>query len=159
MLRDQIDYHKASAERYGRIVATLDKWNKVIFAAGFITVILRALLQFYVSLFPLNGLINGVELNSYVTSFTNMAAMLLPAWASYFASKINLCNFRYNLDNHTRTAERLSEVLEQVRGLESRKDLPVDVMETVAEDVSRSMILEDTMAWEHKLGGTSVTLL
>lgn len=159
MLRDQIDYHKASAERYGRIVAKLDKWNKVIFAAGFVTVILRALLQFYVSLFPLNGLINGVELNSYVTSFANMAAMLLPAWASYFASKINLCNFRYNLDNHTRTAERLSEVLEQVRGLEGRKDLPVDVMGTVAEDVSRSMILEDTMAWEHKLGGASVTLL
>lgn len=159
MLQDQISYHRASAERYSRVVTSLDRWNKVIFTVGFVTVILRALLQFYVSLFPLVGSINGADLNGYVRSFANMAALLLPGWASYFATKMNLCNFRYNLDNHTRMSTRLTAVLDRVRGLEERESVPVDVMGFVAEDVSRSMIQEDTMAWEHKLGDFSVTAL
>lgn len=159
MIQDQIAYHNAAAGRYRRILNHLDKWHHVIFSIGFVMVILRALLQFYVSFFPL-GSFNGVNLNSYIRSFANMVALLLPAWASYFSSKTTLCNFRYNYDNHTRMAERLAKTLAQMEELETKKDsIPLDILNALSEEISQIMIVEDTLAWERKYQSSAVTVL
>lgn len=160
MLKDQIAYHEESAERYRRIVERLDKWYKCIFTVGFVTVILRAVFQFYVSLFPLQGSINGVELNGYTRSFANMLALLLPAWASYFASKASLCNFRYNCDNHTRMAKEFSQILVQVEMIQGiQEDVPVEILNTLCEELADVMIVGDTLAWERKYQGSTITNL
>lgn len=162
MLSDQIAYHEASAGRFRRILERLDRWYKIIFAAGFVMVILRAFLQFYLSFSPLPGTVPGATTswNSYASSTANMIALMLPAWASYFSSKISLCNFRFNYDNHTHAALRLSRLLGHVdRLLAMGERVPVDVLGSLSEDLAQAMIVEDTLLWERKFESSSVTRL
>ena len=160
MLADQIAYHNASAARFRRILDRMDKWYKVIFGAGFGVVLLRALLQFYVCISPLTGTINNADLNSFVRSAANMVALMLPAWASYFSSKISLCNFRFTYDNHVRMSQRLGQILAQVDTLRQMgASVPIDVLNSLSEQLAQAMIVEDTMTWERKLQSATVTQL
>lgn len=162
MLTDQIAYHQASAGRFRRILDRLERWYKVIFAAGFVMVVLRAALQFYLAFSPVTGTVPGATTswNSYVSSSANMIALMLPAWASYFSSKISLCNFRFSYDNHTRAAQRLDQLLSQVDMLLAMgESVPVDVLSTLSEDLAQAMIEQDTLVWERKFQSASVTRL
>lgn len=160
MLQDQIAYHIAAADRYGRISNRLNKWHKAIVGIGFVVLILRAVLQFYVSVSPLQGNINGVSLNGYVRSFANMVALMLPAWAGHFSAKLTLCNFSFNCENHSRMAERLSHTLAQVEQLETVEGgVPIDVLHTLSGELAQIMIVGDTQIWERKYEGSIVTRL
>lgn len=160
MLADQIAYHRASAARLRRVLDRLDKMYRLIFKLGFALVLLRALLQFYVGFKPITATVNDVKMNDYVRSAANMIALMVPAWAAYFTSKISLCNFRFNYDGHVRTEERLSGLLTQVDTLLAMGSaVPVDVLNTLSEELVKSMIVEDALAWERKFQSATVTQL
>lgn len=101
LVKDQLDYHENSAKRYSNIVSKLKKFGNAAFYLGFILVLSRGALQIYTTF----GIIPNInELNpsfqTIVETFANMLALLLPAWAGYFTSKLTLCNFEslYNND-------------------------------------------------------------
>lgn len=156
MLEDQVTYHKVSAERYDRIVDRLGKWSFWSFGVGFGAVLLCSLLQFVLSLFPLAGSLNGTGWNDFVKGFANMLALLLPAWASYFSSKAAQCNFRYNAENHKRMLDRLSGMQGRIKGLWEMEDVPVEALNTVADELAEMMLLEDTYAWQNRYMGLTV---
>ena len=160
MLKDQVAYHQESGARYGRVADSLEKWNKWIFSAGFIVVVLRAVLQFVIVYIPLSGASNGISTTSFVRSFANMTALLLPAWASYFSSKLSQCNYRYHSRNHKRMETQLSEELNRVEQLlELEHGVPLEVINTVAEELAEIMLVEDTAAWYDKISASTVTKL
>lgn len=161
MLQDQIAYHTAAADRYGRISNRLNKWHKAIVGIGFTVVILRAVLQFYVSFSqPQGNIVDGVRLESFIRSLANMIALMLPAWAGHFSAKLTLCNFEFNCKNHTRMAERLSHTLAQVEQLAAVEGgTPIDVLNTLSEELAQIMIVEDTQTWERKYESSIVTRL
>ena len=84
LLEDQIAYHRAARDRYSRIVHSLDRWYHTAFAVGFAAVVLRALFQAVLALWPItSGSLNGIPLQKFAGSFANMLALMLPGWASY----------------------------------------------------------------------------
>lgn len=158
MLRDQISYHTFSERRYQGIVDAMDKWFRWVFAIGFGAVILRGIFQFAWVIFPVgDGFVGAVPASKFAGSFANMLALLLPAWASHFSSKSSQCNFRYNRDNHARMRQRLTEMLDRVSAMSrSGRAVPLELLDTLGEEVAEAMLLEDTSAWHRQYMGTTV---
>lgn len=160
MLEDQGVYHSSSAERYERVSKKLEQWNKWLFSIGFAVVILRGFFQFFMAYMPLSGTLNGISINSFVRSFANMAALLLPAWASYFASKLNQCNYRYHARNHREMEQAIAVQQERVHRLqETEGGVPLEVLGTLSEEIAELMLVIDTGEWYSKVGAAAVTSL
>ena len=161
MVEDQINYHRVSKERYKLIIDKLDKWYKWLFSLGFISVILRAFLQFAMAVKPLHFSIGGIEFdNGLMSSLANMVAMMLPAWAAYFSSKMVQCNYRYNYENHMRMEENLTEELKRLKHI-NKLDSPVlvEALANVAENLAQTMLVSDTGTWHSKMQAADVKQL
>ena len=154
LLEEQITYHTVSSRRYSRIVAQLDRLGRWSFGIGFAVTLLRALLQFCMIFFQPQGSIHGIEISSLIRSGANMLALMLPAWASYFAAKASLCNFRYNYENHCRMADLLTGVRDRLVALQS-DEIPIEALSMMAEEIAEIMLMEDAGPWmEQHMGAT-----
>lgn len=155
LLEDQISYHEFSVQRYQSIVASLEKWWKRIFYIGFVTVIGRGVLQFILAISPLENAY-GFEVNSIMSSFLNMLALLLPAWAGYFSTKVQQNNFRYNLNNHQNMILKLRQMQERVDRLAGQEPVSMEVFRIMANELAETMLVEDTFEWKHQYMNSSV---
>ena len=155
MLDDQIAYHTVSQRRYSGIVKKLESWYKWAFGIGFVVILLRALAQLAMGLMKAGG----VAVPGYASSIANMLALLLPGWASYFSTKLDMCNFRYNAENHSRMILRLTEVKNRIENMRRSVDLPLEALNDLAEDLAEIMLLEDTNAWYRQYQGSTVKML
>lgn len=149
MLEDQLAYHEASVLRYSGIVKTLNKWGKVIAYTGSGFVVIRALFKFSTLICPVPEIpLGNVTLRSFVGTGANMLAMLLPAWAAYFTTKLSQCSFQYNLDNHRRMVASLRQISEQVDMIENNfPEVSLEYVSALGESVARTMLEEDTSRW------------
>lgn len=116
MLDDQSVYHKNTKQKNLKISNALEKTSVVFFYAGFIFVLARGCFQFIVPFFSsstsvgkyfLETINNGKSLKDFLQSFSNMLALMLPSWASYFSTKLSLNNFKNLTDHSTQMIERL----------------------------------------------------
>lgn len=149
MLGDQLAYHELSRNRYKSIVEALEKWGGRIFYLGFGMVLGRGLLQFGLSLFPLNEMY-GMDMNSIVRSFLNMLALLLPAWAGYFSTKAQQNSFSYNLKNHENMLTKLGAMRERVTHALEQEELPLEVFDILIKEFAELMLVEDTIGWQNQ---------
>lgn len=160
MLEDQMAYHKSAGARYQRVADKLLQWGRCLFAVGFAVVILRGFFQFFVVYMPFSGTVNGISLNSYIRSLANMAALLLPAWASYFSSKLNQCNYGYHARNHAEMEKALAAKLKRIRRLQDEEQgMALEMLDVMVEEVAEVMLMDDTSAWYNKVASSSVTSL
>lgn len=155
MLDDQLSYHNFSVNRYEKIVNSLEEWGKRIMYIGFAVVIGRGVLQFALVLLKVVSEVQNPEIiNSDVISisrsFLNMMALLLPAWAGYFTTKVQQNNFRYNLDNHQRMISELNVIREKVIRCMDQEEIPMEVINVMITELSETMILNDTMGWYYR---------
>ena len=139
----------------------LERWSHIIFYFGFCVIILRAGLQFLMSIpdFPLPDLAlgNGLTPRGFISSFANMAALLMPAWFAYFATKLSLCNFRFNRDNHQRMVQLLEEEQKNIERIrQSIDEVPVVAFHTVGEDLAEIMLIEDNSLWTEQYRNTRI---
>lgn len=155
MLGDQLSYHESSRNRYKAIVASLEKWGESIFYFGFGMVLVRGLLQFGLSLFPLNEM-HGMDMNSIVRSFLNMLALLLPAWAGYFSTKAQQNSYSYNLKNHENMLIRLGAMRERVTHALEQEELPMEMFDILIREFADLMLVEDAIGWQHQYMNLSV---
>ena len=149
MVDDQLSYHKVSEQRYAGVVRSLSKWSQYTFFVGFIFVFLRAVFNFVTILHPVSSAALGyTTIRTFSSTFANMLAMLLPAWAAYFSSKLSQCNYRYNLDNHRHMIKALEQIREQIRVVEeSFTDVPLEYVGALGNSVAQLMLSEDTSMW------------
>ena len=149
MVDDQLSYHKVSEQRYAGVVRSLSKWSQYTFFVGFIFVFLRAVFNFVTVLHPVSSAPLGyTTIRTFSSTFANMLAMLLPAWAAYFSSKLSQCNYRYNLDNHRHMIKALEQIREQIRVVEeSFTDVPLEYVGALGNSVAQLMLSEDTSMW------------
>lgn len=146
MLSDQLEYHKASEARYRSIVEKLEKWGKIIFYIGFFMVLCRGLMQFALVLFPL-GKLGEIDINKILKSLMNMLALMLPAWAGYFSTKLALNNFRYNYNNHSRMEKNIEKLIQKTDRLLGQENLSVEIADKLAEESAETLVSEDTAEW------------
>ena len=149
MVDDQLSYHKVSEQRYAGVVRSLSKWSQYAFFVGFIFVFLRAVFNFVTILHPVSSAALGyTTIRTFSSTFANMLAMLLPAWAAYFSSKLSQCNYRYNLDNHRHMIKALEQIREQIHVVEeSFTDVPLEYVGALGNSVAQLMLSEDTSMW------------
>jgi len=161
LLSDQISYHKRSAERYSRVVRHLDRWSRIAFYIGFGFILARAALQFAMSLpqvvIPGYDIGNGIELSRFIPSFANMLALMFPAWFSFFSSKLSLCNFQFNRDNHQKMLKLLRGEQDNFNHLKQNADVvPAEVLQTITESLTELMTEEDNAVWVKQYEGTRI---
>ena len=96
----------------------------------------------------------------FISTFAYMAALLMPAWFAYFSTKLSLCNFRFNRDNHRRMVQLLEEEQRNIAQLRSSIDeVPVVALQAVSEDLAEVMLVEDNSLWTKQYENTRVTHL
>ncbi len=150
MLNDQINYHKSSVLRYENIVSSLEKLGNTIFYIGFGTVLARGILQFILILFLVIEPNNGTDINSILRSFLNMAALLLPAWAGHYSTKLQQNNFSYNLANHRHMLSRLNALYDRIVNAEKQEELSVEMFFAVIDELTETMLVQDTLKWRQQ---------
>lgn len=156
LLEEQMAYHKVSIGRYKNIVESLEKWGRIIFYIGFAVVLGRGCLQFVLAIFHITIGNDKMNWNNIVSSFMNMIALLIPAWAGYFSAKVQHNNFRYNLENHQNMLARLGTMHERTTNAMKQEDISFEIIEIMIEELAETMLLEDTLGWQQRYMGTTV---
>ncbi|MDE7271297.1 MAG: hypothetical protein K2N81_12595, partial [Acetatifactor sp.] len=174
MLADQMADHETSVGRYKNIVASLEKFGQILFYSGLFLAVGRECLQFLLAVIPIvsNAVpfealfsenfyakvtqIDWSGMVNILRSFLNMLALLIPAWAGYFTTKVQQNNFRYNLDNHQRMLSRLRQMYERVENAMKQEDIPIEVFNIMIEELAEMMLLEDTISWQQQYRNTAI---
>lgn len=160
LVNDQISYHAAAEKRYNKIISSLSKWGKVIFTFGFVLVIARAFFQFATIIFPLgDGFVGAVATKKFASSFANMLALMIPAWASYYTTKASQCGFSYNLQNHRRMLDKFIKIDKKVDNIISVESVATEALTALGEELSEVMLLDDVKEWYDQYIGMSVKQL
>lgn len=79
-----------------------------------------------------------------------MSALLLPAWAGYFSTKVQQNNFRYNLDNHKNMSMRLSVMHKRTINAIEQENISIEAINAMLEELAEIMLVEDTLGWQQQ---------
>jgi len=157
LVEDQILYHEKSVRRYENIVAYLSKMGKYIFTAGFVIVLLRGVLQFSIFTFDIDFARNGIALKSFIRSAANFLALFVPAWASYYTSKLSLCEFDFMKRNDEDMVIRLKKCISILDTVKDR-DVSEDVFHSVIEQVA-VLMLSEVSDWRNEIAKKTLTAI
>lgn len=149
MIENQICYHKKSERKYEKIVKHLEKYGKVFMIVSFVTVVLRSMFRFL--LIITGGHIGSVVFGGLSEAFANMLALVVPAVATYFTSKLSLCNFEYNYNNHKKMAETLEALSQRVKNIiKLDSEMTMEIIGTLGQDVACALLLDDANSWHRQ---------
>jgi hypothetical protein len=140
----QIQYHLRTKRRLEKIVVRLKKFQETVFWIGFGLVLARGLLQFLIPLFPnaINDNLNGVPLENFLRSFANMLALMIPAWAGYFTSKLSLNNFSGLFEHSEQMERKLRALQHRVENLSAKPSISYESLIALSADVLSMQISE-----------------
>ena len=158
LVNDQIEYHKSSANRYAKIYSSLKLYGKIVFYIGFIFILFRGCFQLYVSFSKIPGELNGKELQPIIKSFSNMLALLFPAWAGYFSSKLTLCNFEGLYNNDMAMIEGLTSIKQMINDEKQKEHLTYGDLYYLSKDVT-SLLLGEISEWYSQINTRTITKL
>lgn len=159
-LESQLAYHKRNAERYRALANRIERQEKLWFRAGVLAVGLRGFFQFLLALAgywgakadlkQMPGLFSLlVTYKSKFSSGANMAAMLIPAIASYLSGKQSLCGFRdiYTMDEQM--IVQLNQALTLVKSLEGR-EVNYSMVRNITEQIG-VLVMGDVSSWNEEM--------
>lgn len=157
MLKDQYAYHTKSVDRYKSIVLKLEKMGKIAFYIGFSFVLVRAVMQFSLVFVPAEGLLEG-DNKGILKSALNMFALMLPAWASYYSTKVAMNNFKYNYNNHLQMTKVIKVLGTNIDRLlkQSGSSSSVEMTSNIAEDIAEALIEKDTNNWAQQYMNSTI---
>lgn len=156
MLDDQIAYHDRVQKRYAAIVSRLKKFTVVIFTIGFTIVVLRGGLQFALVYVKTDITRNGINLISFIKSFTNMLALIVPTWASYFSLKLSLSNFEGLANNSLAMINGLTLMKKMIEDEKKKTDISFERTYAFSKDLTRLM-LGEVVEWYSQLSSHKLT--
>lgn len=159
MLTDQINYHGKNAVQYGAIVKSLEKWGKRILYIGIATVIARELMEFTVLI--INSVDKNilVDIKDLIKAFLSFAALFFPAWATYFTTKLELNNYRFNFNNHTAMEEKLKNLCEQIDIVLASDEIPLELSLSLADQTAAILVNEDAERWTYRYMNSKIEKL
>lgn len=139
----QIAYHQRTRLRFEKIVKRLGRFRESVFWIGFALVILRGLIQFVMP-FIRDGItdVYGGTWVGYIRSFANMLALLVPAWALYFSTKLSLNNFEGLYQHSEKAILELRQLRQNVEYLNTDRTVTYEALMALSEDVLSTQISE-----------------
>lgn len=144
MIESQFNYHNFKILQMGQIAKKLSKMKNIMFWIGFSIVILRGGLQFA---FAFMGNVdwvvhNGVMLNKFIATITNMLALVIPAWATFFSLKLTMNNFDGLKEHSEHAIESLKKLKLKVDAIQIQEDITYEMISSLSEDVISHQIAE-----------------
>lgn len=162
LIADQKSYHESCISRYELITQRLNKLANIFYMAGFSIVIGRGFLQFLVpyvsSGLNLDQLIHGIKIKSFISSFANMLALVMPAWASYFSTKLNMNSYAWLKNNSVKMKAGFESVETKLSGIKERENNSYQVICDIANDIMY-LTKEDYTGWYLHTGSQGFTRL
>lgn len=150
LIADQKTYHENCINRYALITQRLDKMATALYTAGFVIVVGRGFLQFIVpfvsSGLNLSAAVHGVKIESFLKSFANMLALVVPAWASYFSAKLNRNGYAWLWNNSVNMKAGLEKVEKKLHAISWQDSNSYQVLSDVTQDVME-LTREDYTGW------------
>jgi len=156
MIDDQIAYHDQVQKRYTAIINGLKRFTAVIFTLAFAIVFLRSGLQFVLVYVRSDITRNGINLVSFIKSFANMLALIIPAWASYFSLKLSLSNFEGLANNSRAMTEGLTLMRKMIEDEKKKTDTSFERIYTFSKDLSK-LVLGEAVEWYSLLSSQKLT--
>lgn len=167
LLDNQITYHKFTANRYKKISETLTKVAWGLFWLGIGTVVARAIFQAVEPSLDLNHWIAkhefytgtvkvAVDGKTFVASFANMLAMLLPGFAVTFFSIHNLIGFKELSQRSQQMADDLQQIKIRVVREQTRSESSFEDFKWLANQAI-SLMVGDTTDWYMLISSKKIT--
>jgi len=156
MIDDQIAYNDQVQKRYTAIVNGLKRFTTAIFTLGFAIVVLRGGLQFVLVYVKSDITRNGINLVSFIKSFANMLAMIIPAWASYFSLKLSLSNFEGLANNSRAMIDGLTLMKKMIEDEKKKTDTSFERIYAFSKDLSK-LVLGEAVEWYSLLSSQKLT--
>ena len=85
---------------------------------------------------------NGVLLNKFIATITNMLALVIPAWATFFSLKLTMNNFDGLKEHSEHAIESLKKLKMKVDALRVQEDITYEIISSLSEDVISHQISE-----------------
>jgi hypothetical protein len=165
MLDDQIVYNENTRRRYEKIAEMLERLSVIIFYIGFFIVIGRGVFQFLIPELQrvfgasfTDSVRNGKSLKDFLQSFTNMLALMLPAWGSYFSSKLTLNSFRDLAEHASIAGTELKKLEGAVNQAKLRDAVSYETLHSLAEEILE-LQFSDLTSWYALTATKNVTKL
>lgn len=162
LIVDQKAYHGNCINRYALITQRLNKLASAFYLAGFAIVIARGFLQFIVpfvsSGMNLSVAIHGVKIESFIKSFANMLALVMPAWASYFSTKLSMNGYAWLRNNSIKMKSGFEVIEAKLHGIRQQKNNSYQVISDVANDIMQ-LTREDYTGWYLRMDAQGFTRL
>ena len=150
LIADQKAYHENCINRYELIARRLNKMASVLYVASFVIVVARGFLQFivpYAALgLNLSTAIHGVKIDSFIKSFANMLALVVPAWASYFSTKLNMNGYAWLRNNSIKMKAGFDTIEAKLDSVKQQNSNSYQVVCDIANDVM-DLTREDYTGW------------
>lgn len=150
LIADQKAYHENCIHRYELITDRLNKMANVLYMTGFIIVVGRGFLQFAIpfvaSGLNLSGAVHGVKLESFIKSFANMLALVMPAWASYFSTKLSMNNYAWLTNNSRKMKAGFEAIQAKLNGIRQQEKNSYQIISDIADDIME-LTREDYTGW------------
>lgn len=162
LIADQTAYHENCVNRYSLIAQHLKKAASVVAAAGVTIVIARGFLQFVIP-FAAAGLnlstpVHGIKIDSFIKSFANMLALVVPAWASYFSAKLSMNNYEWLQNDSIQAKTGLTRIGRKLEDVKKRDNNSYQVISDIANDIM-TLTREDYTGWYLRTGAQGFTRL
>lgn len=159
---DQRAYHENGVTRYELITRRLDRFSATFYMIGFVTVVARGFLQFAIPFAPLVGMdlsakVHDIGTNSFIKSAANMMALVLPAWASYFSTKLNMNGYEWLWKNSKKMAAGFEAVEEKLRAVKPQRN-SYQIISDIADDIMM-LAREDYTGWYQRMESQKFTRL
>lgn len=144
LIDGQIQYHERTKARLKKIVDRLGAFRETVFWVGFGLVLFRGALQFAMPFLAtkIGGSYNGIAWVSFIRSFSNMLALMIPAWAVYFSSKLSLNNFSGLYDHSERTLKDLRLLRHKAELLAENQPISYEALMALSEDLLAAQMNE-----------------
>lgn len=161
LIANQKAYHNHCIDRYTLITERLNRVATTMYTAGFVIVVARGFLQFLIPFLsaPMNlsAMIHQVKIESFIKSFANMLALVMPAWASYFSTKLNMNGYEWLLNNSRRMIAGYEAVEKKLADVKQHRN-SYQVIEDVANDIM-NLTQGDYTGWYQRMESQKFTRL
>ena len=162
LMSDQKNYHHSCIKRYEFIKNRLSHLASAFYLIGFIIVVSRGFLQFVVpfvfSGFNFSSAINGIKIESFIKSFANMLALVMPAWASYFSTKLNMNGYEWLWNNSCKLKAEFDKAELKLERLTEHTSHTYQIISDVANDIL-TLTREDYTNWYRRMDSQRFTRL
>lgn len=143
---NQTGYHQNCITRYQKITTWLSRWAKTLLIVSLFVVIANSFFQFAFYLSHIALFSQFPPIPEWISTLADAASLLIPAWASYFSTKLTMNNFEWLHQNSVDMVAGYNAIRKDLEEIERRQNNSCQILNDIANDIMR-LALNDFTNW------------